>query len=129
MRTISSILHSVLLTVALAATLPAFAADSLDGKTIDRVVHAQMDQIQACYDEGLKRLPRLRGKLVAKLKVERDGSVHEAGLVKSTLRDEQVEHCLVGVFETMQFPAFGPPCADGEDCSTQITYPLTFTPG
>ncbi len=104
------------------------SASSLDTREIDGTVHARIDDIRACYEEGLKRKPRLAGKLVMRFKVERDGSVHEAGLTKSTLRDEQVESCLVGVFETMQFPAFGPPCADGEDCSIKITYPLHFEP-
>ena len=106
----------------------AAAADSIDTKVIDSVVRGKMDDFRACYEEGLKRKPNLAGKLVAKFKVERDGSVHEAGLTKSTLRDQQVESCLVGVFETMEFPAFGPPCADGEDCSVNITYPLHFAP-
>ena len=103
-------------------------AAALSGAEIDATVHKKADELRDCYEEGLARKPRLRGKVTMKMKVERDGSVHEAGLAKSTLRDEQVERCLVGVFETMHFPAFGPPCADGADCRITVTYPLHFEP-
>ena len=107
-------------------------ASSLDGKVIDRVVRGKMDEIQSCYQEGLDRRPGLKGKVTMKFKVDPDGSVHEAGLAKSTLRDEKVETCLAGVFETMQFPSFDP-CPESEtktakDCEISITYPLTFSP-
>ncbi len=120
-----------LFTLALAAGIlapRAAGATSIATSVIDKVVHEKAAAFQDCYEEGLARKPRLKGKAVVKFKVERDGTVHEAGLAKSTLRDEKVEACLVGVFETMQFPELGPPCADGEDCRVTVTYPLTFTP-
>jgi len=104
------------------------AASSIATSVIDKVVHEKASGFQDCYEEGLARKPHMKGKAVVKFKVDRDGSVHEAGLAKSTLRDEKVEACLVGVFETMRFPELGPPCADGEDCRVTVTYPLTFAP-
>lgn len=122
-------MHRTLLAIAALAMLPSSArASSLDTKQIDSTVRAKAQQFQDCYEEGLDRKPKLRGKAVMRFKVDRDGSVHEAGLTSSTLRDEKVEACLVGVFETMQFPELGPPCADGEDCRVTVNYPLTFAP-
>jgi len=112
-----------------ALALPEF----LDSKAIDGTVREKMDDIQACYQEALDRRPHLRGKVTIAFKVDTDGNVHEAGLAKSTLRDEKAEGCLVGVFETLHFPPFDP-CPDSqtktaERCSrTKVTYPLTFTP-
>jgi hypothetical protein len=116
----------------LAQLLPALAlASSIDPRVIDEHVHAKQDEIQACYDEGLARKPKLAGKIVVLFTVENDGRVSDAVTKKATtLRDPAVVECVLGVFETLVFEGgLTPGCdASKNDCTVKITYPLTFTP-
>lgn len=115
------------------AVLVAFAqaasASTIAPEVIDAVVHGRRDAIRDCYHAGLDRKPRLRGKMVVLMTVERDGSVSEAIAKSSTLADAEVEACVLGVFDGMHFPDLTGGCdASTQDCAVKITYPLTFTP-
>ena len=113
----------------LAAYAPAASASTIDPEVIDAVVHEHRDAIRDCYHAGLDRKPRLRGKLLVLMTVERDGSVREAIAKSSTVDDAEVEECVLGVFDRMHFPDLTGGCdASVEDCAVKITYPLTFTP-
>ena len=106
-------------------------AASIDPKAVDAVVHEHQDAFQDCYDEGLKRKPKLRGKVVVFFRIEKSGEVTEAVAKKgTTLADETVQRCLLDAFERMHFPDFTGACDESDqDCFVRITYPLTFTPG
>src|SRR5687768_8434018 len=93
-------------------------AASISRETIDSVVHEHTDAIQACYQEGLDRRPKLKGKIVVLFKVEKDGSVSEAHAKTKTLVDEKVETCVLDLFRTMRFPDLTPTCdEDKDDCT------------
>jgi hypothetical protein len=105
-------------------------ASSIDSRQIDEVVHAEQERVQGCYDEGLARNSKLRGKIVVLFTVENDGTVSDVVTKKgTTIKDEKVVDCIDELFETLQFPGLSPGCdASKQDCTVKITYPLTFTP-
>src|SRR5687768_8775490 len=81
-------------------------AASIDPKTVDDVVRGKQEAFQTCYDEGLSRKPKLRGKVVVLFRVEKDGSVTtvEARAKGTTLKDDTVVTCLLGAFRDLHFP-------------------------
>jgi hypothetical protein len=113
---------------ALWASLPCrFAvASSLDMKVIDGVVHDHMAEFKSCYEDGLAKRKHLHGKITSKFVIDGSGHVSKANVVASTLHDEEVEDCIKGVFETLEFPDTTAHCS-GDECLVTITYPLTFT--
>ncbi len=113
----------------LAALAPALAGASISQKVIDDVVREHADAFQDCYQEGLDRRPKLKGKITVVFAVEKDGTVSDAKAKSATLKDEKVETCILDEFRTMQFPDLSGGCdEDRDDCTVRITYPLTFSP-
>lgn len=115
---------------AIALALPLLFASSIDTKLIDETVKTKQDAISDCYDEGLKRKPKLRGKIVVLFTVEKDGAVSDAVTKKgTTLADETVVSCVIAEMKTLTFPPMSDDCdVSKEDCSVKITYPFAFTP-
>jgi hypothetical protein len=90
-------------------------------EVIQRVFREQYQRFHACYDDGLKRNPKLEGRVVPKFVIERDGSVRDVTMAASTLPDAMVQ-CLQHACETLRFP---PP--DGGIVT--VVYPMAFSPG
>jgi len=82
-----------------------------------------MKAIEACYLEGAKRKPGLRGRILVNFVIAPDGSVpYAASLEQGTdFPDNAVIDCVLRVFHTLHFaePAGGRVVA---------TYPLTLAP-
>jgi hypothetical protein len=125
--------------------------ESIQGKAhipphvVRRVVHENFTPMRACYEKGLRRNPRLEGRIPVHLVVDRDGRVTYAGDADRPaadapllialpspgvtppsspappLRDEGVVDCVLGVFRGLRFPAL----ADRKSVAT-VVYPIVF---
>ncbi len=94
----------------------------LDTRTVTNVVLHRTSLLRACYEPEVNRKPELRGNVVVRFVVDSSGSVSEAGIASTTLRDDAVEDCVTRVFRSMRFP----PQHDGK---RRIVFPLHFDQG
>ena len=108
-----------------AVTSTILLGSSLDMTAIDAEVQSHMDEFTACYEEGLKRRPKLKGKIVTAFEIDPTGAVTGTTLKSSELKDEAVESCIDGIWSGMSFPSYARACP-GNDCAIRITYPLHF---
>ncbi|MFT7519771.1 MAG: hypothetical protein ACI9MC_001915, partial [Kiritimatiellia bacterium] len=96
---------------------------ALDRSLIDAVIKRHMNQIRYCYQRELTKNPNVKGKLVVKFVIAKDGSVSNANIKSSSMKNGSVENCVVGRFMRMQFPK---PKGGG---IVIVSYPFIFTSG
>ena len=70
------------------------------------VVHASFGKIRDCYDERVKRRPKLRGTLTVEVEISTLGEV-EARIADDGLGDEQVAKCVLRTVRRLDFPTPG----------------------
>ena len=92
---------------------------TLDRATLRRYIRRRLDAIRYCYEKALIARPGLRGTVTAHFTVTASGRV--AGASASGM-DRGVEACIVGVIESIEFPAV----PDGTP--TAVNYPFTLVP-
>lgn len=109
----------------------------LSPEKIQAVLRARFPAIQACYEEGLKRNPKLQGRVAVRFVIGSDGKVTSAGTVTSTgegsadiitpstsnlppLADKLVLDCVVSQCKSMEFAR-----PDGGQVS--VVYPFVFS--
>lgn len=93
---------------------------SLDKEIIRRVVREHQAQIRYCYERELTRTPGLMGKIVAKWVITGTGSVRQAQVVETQMKNKAVESCLTSRIQTWKFPK---PKGGG---IVIVTYPFVF---
>jgi hypothetical protein len=86
---------------------------------VQRIVRANFPRLRACYDTGLKMDPGLRGNVTTRFIIDQTGAVETASLASSTIGSPAVASCVVGVFNTMSFPA-------PETGKALVSYPIDF---
>jgi hypothetical protein len=96
---------------------------ALDRSLIDEVVKRHLKAIRYCYQRELTKSPNLKGKIVVKFVIAKDGSVSSASKKSSTIKNAGVESCVVSRFKRMQFPK---PKGGG---IVIVSYPFIFTSG
>jgi len=96
---------------------------ALDRSLIDKVIKRHMAQIRYCYQRELTKNPGLKGKIVVKFVIAKDGSVSSANTKSSTMKAPTVESCINGRFMRMQFPE---PKGGG---IVIVSYPFFFSAG
>lgn len=89
---------------------------------ITGVVTANAPMITACYEDALKRNPRLAGKVSMRWWVLLDGSVARVSVLGFSLEDEPTIRCMCDVIAEWKFPE-----PNGGMC--EIRYPFRFTTG
>jgi hypothetical protein len=106
-------------------------------EVIQKIVRADLSYFQACYDDGLRRDPKLMGRVSTHFVIARDGSVRDVrdaerepdpfgweapgAPVTPVLPDAQVRACVVAGFRKLAFPA-------PEGGFVTVTYPIMFSP-
>jgi hypothetical protein len=95
---------------------------SLDRSLIVAVVNRSLPKIRYCFQRRLADAPSLRGKVVVKFVIAKDGTVSSANIKSTTLGDASVEDCVAARFITMQFPE---PVGGG---IVIVSYPFAFGP-
>ncbi len=95
---------------------------SLERHEIEAVFKQKMGLFIRCYQRELQRNPALRGKVVVRFVVDREGSVAHAHLRATSIENAVVEECVVDEVKRTRFPR---PEGGG---SVVVSYPLNFEP-
>ena len=82
-----------------------------------RVVQRHIQEVRFCYERGLAKHPEIEGRVSVKWTITGVGQVKNAKLASSTLKNKEVEDCIVKAVQRWSFPH---PC-NGE---VTITYPF-----
>ncbi|WP_437876251.1 AgmX/PglI C-terminal domain-containing protein [Sorangium sp. So ce513] len=93
----------------------------LPPEVVQRIVRQSFGRFRLCYEEGLRRDPRLEGRVVVSFTIDRSGAVVNARHASFDLPDAAVVSCVVRAFPALSFP---PP----EGGSVDVVYPLQFAP-
>ena len=96
---------------------------ALDRSLIDKVIKRHMAQIRYCYQRELTKNPSVKGKIVIKFVIAKDGSVSSANVKSSTMKVPSVESCVASRFMRMKFPE---PKGGG---IVIVSYPFIFSAG
>ncbi len=94
----------------------------LPPEVIQTVVRLGFHTFKDCYQEGLRRDPKLEGQISVSFVIERDGSVNNSSDGGSDLPDPAVRACMVRQFRGFKFP---PP----EGGIVSVVYPIMLSPG
>jgi len=76
-------------------TLPTGPGGRLFPESIQTVVRGHFGSVLSCYEDGRKRDPNLKGKVIVKFVIGEDGNTKEAADAGSTLPDRDVVGCVV----------------------------------
>ncbi len=95
---------------------------SLDRDIVRRIVRAHINEIRYCYDQGLVRDPKLRGRVVLQFAIGSGGKVATSVVAESSLKDASVARCMSNAVRRWTFPR--PP--DGNN--VVVTYPFELEP-
>lgn len=102
-----------------------------DGKTIlkgglkkeevNRVIRRHLLQVKHCYEKELSKNPNAEGKVSVYFEIGASGSVMTASVRETTMNNNEVESCILGVMRNLRFP---PPAGGG---IVEVTYPFIFS--
>jgi hypothetical protein len=93
-----------------------------DPAVIQKVVRAAFDDLRACYDVALKKVPDQGGRVALGLELTPDGDVFRARINATTFPDVEMQACALRLARSLKFPP--PPSG-----SCSIDYPVIFSPG
>jgi hypothetical protein len=97
-------------------------AGHLPPEVIQRIVRQNFGRLRLCYENGLRRDPKLQGTVRVKFVIGRDGAVALAASAGSDMPDAAVEACVIKVFKGLSFP-------QPEGGVVSVVYPVRFAPG
>jgi hypothetical protein len=89
---------------------------------VDQTIRKHAGALKACYTRLRNKNPSLKagGKVIVKLTIDKDGTTSRVRVdPKSTLRNDKLSSCVVGVFRSMQFGA--------DTTEAKVSYPLLFS--
>jgi TonB family protein len=96
---------------------------AIDANAIEAALLAYRDNFRNCYEKEINaERPDLSGRVSTNFVIGSSGRVTQAGIESSTLKNERVERCIVGVIRRIPFPI---PKGGG---IVQVTYPFKFNP-
>jgi hypothetical protein len=95
----------------------------LPPEQIQAVVRANFDQFRRCYEAGLAKNAELRGKVMLRFVIDRDGKVHKPEAWSgTTMPDAEVSACVVKALGSLVFPK-------PEGGVVTVVYPIVFEIG
>jgi hypothetical protein len=92
----------------------------LPPEVIQRIVRQNFGRFRLCYEDGLRRNPRLVGRISVRFTIGRDGSVTGAGNGGSDMPDQAVTDCVARSFVGLSFPS-------PESGTVTVVYPIMFS--
>jgi beta-lactamase regulating signal transducer with metallopeptidase domain len=101
--------------------LPAGPDGRLPPETIQTTVRAHFDAFRSCYEAGLKKDPKLTGRVTVRYVFDEDGVTREASDASSTLPDKDVVACIVSEFRAITYPK-----TSGGNVT--VEYPIELSP-
>lgn len=93
----------------------------LPPEVIQRIVRQNFGRFRLCYEAGLKKDPKLEGRVSVSFVIGRDGAVSSAKNAGSDMTDRDVVECVLRAFSGLSFPA-------PEGGIVTVSYPLLFSP-
>ena len=93
---------------------------SLDKRIIQKVVRQHMGELRACYEKELAKVKGLHGRIAVVWLISPQGAVTKALVKETTMKNKNVENCIVNSIKFWRFPA---PKGGG---MVQIEYPFVF---
>lgn len=94
----------------------------LSQEAIRRVVRQHLAEVRFCYEQALQSNPSLEGRVAVQWIVGSDGRVQSSSLASSTVRNANVESCIVQAVRRWTFPA-------PEGGVVGVNYPFVLMPG
>jgi hypothetical protein len=91
-------------------------------KEIQATVRSHYGIFRKCFEAGLARNPKLKGRVSVRFIIDRSGHVSLSELQDGTLRDAEATTCIVEGFRKLRFSK-----PDGGVVT--VVYPLMFSPG
>lgn len=79
---------------------------SMDADALRRVIRRKQSGIKACYNNALKRNPKLAGKLILRFEIDESGRVQNSSF-GGTLNSKEVESCVRRRMRSWRFPRTG----------------------
>jgi hypothetical protein len=76
----------------------------IEPELVRGVIREQKERYRACYQNGLKRDPSLRGRVGLRLTIGPQGAVTDVKVVNNQVPDCEVVACLKTKFQTLTFP-------------------------
>jgi hypothetical protein len=98
-----------------------FVSGALSRDVARRIVRQSLARFEACYAEGLRINPLLRGRVTTKLVLAPDGTVRRTQDGGSDLPDPNVAVCIYRAFSRVTFPR-----SDGVE--VVVSVPLSLSP-
>ena len=96
--------------------------DDIDAKFIRHTIRSHSNQTDRCYIAGLRKNPKLRGRVVVRISISAGGIATEAKVVESEVASPQVEQCITNAITKWKFLRY----ENAEDVT--INYPFEFSP-
>ena len=94
-----------------------------DADAIEAALLAHRDEFRLCYEREINaEHPALAGRVGTTFVIGSSGRVTEAGIESTTLKNANVERCVVQVIKRIDFPM---PRGGGV---VQVTYPFKYSP-
>ncbi len=96
-------------------------SSDIDQGKLAAFIRARMGLIKACYENGLKRNPSLRGKFSVRFTILETGGLADVSAAVNTLGSAEVASCIMNTVRTWrtQFRPSGP---------VTVEYPFVFSP-
>jgi MYXO-CTERM domain-containing protein len=95
----------------------------LDKDIIRRIVRAHVNEVRSCYNAGLARNSKIRGRVVVDFTIAGTGKVESPTIAETAITDVAVGECIAKAFGRWSFPK----PQDGG--SVKVSYPLTLSSG
>jgi TonB family protein len=89
---------------------------------VSHVKHSSLNLVKLCYERGLAKHPELGGRVAVRFTISAEGKVIAAAVASSTMKNPEVESCIVNAVLRWEFP---PPSGGGE---VIVEYPFSFSP-
>ncbi len=96
------------------------ASPGLPKEVVQRIVRQNFGRFRLCYENGLRKNPKLAGKVTVKFDIDLSGSV--ANVTSTTdMTDKSVSTCVAKAFYGLSFP-------EPDGGVVKVTYPISFKP-
>ncbi|NPC50354.1 energy transducer TonB [Corallococcus sp. AB032C] len=103
-------------------SVPEVDSSEVKPKDLARFIQSRKASIQRCYENGLKRDPSLKGRVMVRFDLTPSGRASNVEVEESTLRSDEVINCIKTTMRAWTFP-FKP----SDD--VPVSYPFIFSPG
>ena len=97
---------------------------SIDASAVEAALLAHRDEFRLCYEREINaETPNISGRVGTSFVIGTSGRVNQAGIESTSLKNVNVERCILTVIKRIDFPI---PLGGG---IVQVTYPFKFSAG